>query len=103
MGDEFPKVCSSVSFIRRSESIIFQQIHPHFRVESALCKNEGDLTRYPCSFLRAHLFDQTVQVQHARNVRILDLVRVMGKTYSFVVSVDELKRHPVLQDIMKKY
>ena len=43
-----------------------------------------------------------VQAQQARNVKILDLVKTMEKTYSFVVSADELKSHPVLQDIMEE-
>ncbi|KAF8716599.1 hypothetical protein AX14_012292 [Amanita brunnescens Koide BX004] len=43
-----------------------------------------------------------VQAQQARNVKILDLVRAMEKTYSFVVSTDELKSQPVLQDIIEE-
>ena len=43
-----------------------------------------------------------VQAQQARDVKILDLVRAMENTYSFVVSADELKRHLVLQDIMEE-
>ena len=42
-----------------------------------------------------------VQAQQARNVKILGLVRAMEKTYSFVVSAEELKSNPVLQDIME--
>ena len=42
-----------------------------------------------------------VQAQQARNVKILGLVRAMENTYSFVVSADELKSNPVLQDIME--
>ncbi len=42
-----------------------------------------------------------VQAQQARDGKILDLVRAMEKTYSSVVSADELKNHPVLQDIME--
>jgi hypothetical protein len=53
-------------------------------------------------FLRTHLYDQMVQAQQARNVKILGLVRAMENTYSFVVSADELKSNPVLQDIMEK-
>src|SRR6266576_4560493 len=43
-----------------------------------------------------------VQAQQARDVKILDLVRAMENTYSFVVSADELNSHPVLQDIMEE-
>ena len=43
-----------------------------------------------------------VQAQQARNVKILSLVRVMTDTYSFVVSADELKSHPVLQNIIEE-
>ena len=43
-----------------------------------------------------------VQAQQARDGKILDLVRAMEKTYSSVVSADELKNHPVLQDIMEQ-
>jgi hypothetical protein len=49
-----------------------------------------------------HLFDQMVQAEQARNTKILGLVRTMEKTYSFVISAEELKRHPVLQDIMEE-
>ena len=43
-----------------------------------------------------------VQAQQARNVKILDLVTAMEDTFSFVVSADELKSHPALQDIMEE-
>ena len=43
-----------------------------------------------------------VQAQQARNVKILGLVITMEETFSFVVSADELKSHPVLQDIMEE-
>jgi hypothetical protein len=49
-----------------------------------------------------HLFDQMVQAQQARNDKILNLVRAMTDTYSFVVSADELKSHPVLQNIVEE-
>ena len=71
-------------------------------MESALCRNEGELICYSCPFLHAHLFDQMAQAQQAWNMKILDLVREMEKTYSFEVSADELKSHPVLQDIMEE-
>ena len=60
------------------------------------------LLDYSGPFLHAHLFDQIVQAQQARNSKILDLVRAMEKTYSFVISADELKSHPVLQDIIEE-
>ena len=41
-----------------------------------------------------------VLAQQARELKILDLVKEMEKTYSFTVSVDELKNYPVLQDII---
>ena len=43
-----------------------------------------------------------VQAQRARDQQILGLVTAMENTYSFVVSADELKSHPVLQDIMER-
>ena len=43
-----------------------------------------------------------VQAQQARDVKILGLVTAMEDTFSFVVSADELKTHPVLQDIMEE-
>jgi hypothetical protein len=43
-----------------------------------------------------------VQAQHARDMKILDLVGTMKNTYSFVVSADELKKRPLLQDIVKQ-
>jgi hypothetical protein len=43
-----------------------------------------------------------VQAQQARDLKILDLVRTMDNTYSFVVSADELKNHLVLQDIIEQ-
>jgi hypothetical protein len=47
-----------------------------------------------------YLFDQLVQAQQARDQQILGLLAAMENTYSFVVSADELKSHPVLQDIV---
>ena len=41
-----------------------------------------------------------VLAQQARDSKIQGLVKEMGKTYSFTVSMDELKNYPVLQDII---
>jgi hypothetical protein len=41
-----------------------------------------------------------VQVQQGRDRKILDLVTTMESTYSFVASMDELKKSHVLQDIV---
>lgn len=41
-----------------------------------------------------------VQAQHAQDLKILELVKAMEKTYSFIVSADELKNSSVLQDII---
>ena len=57
---------------------------------------------YSAHFLHTHLFDQMVQAQQARNVKILGLVTTMEDTFSFVVSADELKSHHILQDIMEE-
>ena len=65
---------------------------------SAFCRNEGESFDY-CGPV-PHTLDQLLQAQQARDAKILELVRAMENTYSFVVSADELKRHPVLQDIM---
>jgi hypothetical protein len=43
-----------------------------------------------------------VRAQQARDRQILGLLTAMEDTYSFVVSADELKSHPVLQDIVKQ-
>ena len=43
-----------------------------------------------------------VQAQQARNDKILNLVKAMKDAYSFVVSADELKSHPVLQNIIEE-
>ena len=43
-----------------------------------------------------------VKAQEIRDLKILDLVRTMENTYSFVVSVDKLKNYPVLQDIVEQ-
>ena len=43
-----------------------------------------------------------MQAQQARNVKLLALVEVMDKAYSFVVSAEELKSHPVLQNIIEE-
>ena len=49
-----------------------------------------------------YLFDQMVQAQQTRDQQILGLVKAMENTYSFVVSADGLKSHPVLQDIVEQ-
>ena len=59
------------------------------------------LLDYSGPVLRTHLYDQVVQAQQARNVKMLGLVRAMENTYSVVVSADELNSNPVLQDIME--
>ena len=41
-----------------------------------------------------------VLAQQARDSKIQGLVKEMGETCSFTVSVDELKNYPVLQDII---
>ena len=41
-----------------------------------------------------------VQAQHAQDLKILELVKAMEKTYSFIVSADELKNSSILQDII---
>jgi hypothetical protein len=43
-----------------------------------------------------------VQAQRDRDAKMHDLVRAMENTYSFVVSAEELKSHPVLQDIVNE-
>ena len=73
-----------------------------FRVASAFCWIEGELTRLFWSFLHTHLFGQMLEPQQAQNVKILNLVRAMTDTYSFVVSADELKSHPILQNIIEE-
>jgi hypothetical protein len=43
-----------------------------------------------------------VKVQQARDQKILDLVIAMEHTYSFTVSGNELKNHPIVQDIVEQ-
>jgi len=43
-----------------------------------------------------------IQAQQKRDQMILDLVKMMEDTYSFVDSMDELKRNRVLQDIVEQ-
>jgi uncharacterized CHY-type Zn-finger protein len=42
-----------------------------------------------------------VQAQQARDGNVLTLIKAMQDTYSFVVSADELKNHPVLRGIFE--
>ena len=53
-------------------------------------------------FLDIYLCDQMVQAEQSRDQQILVLVTAMENTYSFVVSADELKNHPVLQDVVEQ-
>jgi hypothetical protein len=74
-----------------------------FCVAGAFRRNEGQFNLIIfVLFPGIHLFDQMVQAQQARDLQILDLVRTMESAYSFVVSADELKDHPVLQDIVEQ-
>ena len=68
-------------------------------MDGAFGRNEGELNLmiHPCF---NHPFDQMVQAQQARDLKILYLVEAMEKTYSFAVSVDELKNYSILQDII---
>jgi hypothetical protein len=43
-----------------------------------------------------------VQAQQKRDQKILGLVTTMEDTYSFVTSMDELKKNRVLQDIVEQ-
>jgi hypothetical protein len=43
-----------------------------------------------------------VKAQQGRDQQILDLVTTMENTYSFVVSAEELKKYPILQDIVEQ-
>jgi hypothetical protein len=43
-----------------------------------------------------------VQAQQVRDQQILCLLTAMEDTYSLVVSADELKNHPALQDIVNQ-
>ena len=45
-----------------------------------------------------HLFNQMVQAQQARNVKVLALIRVMEDLYSVAVSANDLRSHSVLHD-----
>jgi hypothetical protein len=42
------------------------------------------------------------QAQQKRDQKILDLVKTMEDTYSFVDSMDELKKNCILQDIVEQ-
>jgi hypothetical protein len=71
-------------------------------VAGAFCRNEGESMIILVVFPDIYLFDQMVQAQQARDQQILGLVMAMENTYSLVISTDELKSHPVLQDIMEQ-
>ena len=43
-----------------------------------------------------------VQGQQVRDQKILELVGSMENTYSFVICADELKKYPVLQDVLEQ-
>ena len=43
-----------------------------------------------------------VQGQQVRDQKILELVASMENTYSFVICADELKKYPVLQDVLEQ-
>jgi hypothetical protein len=43
-----------------------------------------------------------VQGQQARDQKILELVALMENTYSFAICADELKKYPVLQDVLEQ-
>jgi hypothetical protein len=72
-------------------------------VDGAFGRNEGEsISIIPLLFPDIYLFTQMIQAQQTRDKQILDLVTAMENTYSFVVSADELKSHPVLQDIVEQ-
>ena len=68
----------------------------------AFRRNEGESRIILVVVPDIYLFDQMVQAQQARDQQILCLVMAMENTYSFVVSADKLKSHPVLQDITEQ-
>jgi hypothetical protein len=73
-----------------------------FSVAGAFCRNEGESTSIiPFLFPDVYPFDQMVQDQQARDQQTLGLVTTMENTCR-LVSADELKSHPVLQDIAKR-
>ena len=43
-----------------------------------------------------------IQGQQVRDRKILELVASMENTYSFVIYADELKKYPVLQDVLEQ-
>ena len=43
-----------------------------------------------------------IQDQQVRDRKILELVASMENTYSFVIYADELKKYPVLQDVLEQ-
>jgi hypothetical protein len=94
VGDEVAKVCFSVFFSLPHElNSLFLQKDPSlcpFRMAGAFRRNEGESCwMIFVLFPDIYLFDQMVQAQQARDLKILDLVRAMDSSYSFVVSADE--------------
>jgi hypothetical protein len=72
-------------------------------VAGAFRRNEGEsISIIPAFFPDIYLFGQMVQAQQARDLKILDLVGTMENTYSFVISAEELRSYPVLQDIVEQ-
>jgi hypothetical protein len=43
-----------------------------------------------------------IQGQQVRDQKIRELVAMMENTYSFAIDADELKKYPVLQDVLEQ-
>jgi hypothetical protein len=107
IGDEVAKVCSSVSSsLLYHLNLLFHKKDPslcEFSVAGAFRRDKGESNSIiVVLFPDIYLCDQMVQAEQSRDQRILDLVTAMENTYSFVVSADELKNHPVLQNIVEQ-
>ena len=105
VGDEVARVCSLVSSIFLHNLSRFFFLYPsscQFSVEGAFRRNEGEsISIILVLFPDVYLCNQMVH-QQARDQQILDLVRTMESTYSFIVSAAELNSHPPLQDIVEQ-
>jgi hypothetical protein len=110
VGDEVAKVCFSVSspLSHGLSSSFFQNKKKdpslcQFSVADAFCRNEVEsISIIPVLFPDISLFDQMVQAQQARDLKIPYLVTAMEEIYSFVVFANELKQNCKLQDIINQ-
>ena len=104
VGDEFAKVCLllfQIHFIVLKYSKIHPYVNFAWQVLSVGLKVYWIYSLlYLCSQIL--FFEQMVRAQQDRDQKILNLVMTMEGTYSFVDSMEELRKNHVLQDIVEQ-